>query len=467
MHQTIDIKVFSRLLVLVTLLCSSTCLVWAQNLIPNPRFRNLVDCDFKPRRNIQDAPPWYGMGRFGSGDGLAAQCVWPRIDTNTIIINSTYATVDGILKDQAGYAVTPLLQPLQAEKYYWMNMFSRLDLRSVNNQQLPQERGSYGANFSTDRPNKATNTMILIADGVPSLLFPNLSKKTNSSVGEVYTWQTLSSCFRAEGGERYVTIGDYRHPAYTNRDATISFTDLSLVVMPDRINLGPDTSICAGQRIQLNAHFPFPATYRWQDGSTDSTMTITRSGLYSLTITCPCRTYTDTIRVAVRDPLLELGADTSVCAGQPIILSAAPGYDRYRWQDGSTMSTLIVNKSGVYSVEVEQFNCLARDSVRVLPSGDCCELYIPTAFSPNADGVNDAFAVITGCSDVIQEPELLIYNRWGETIFRTPDLTTGWNGYKQGTPCPVGKYTWQLRYALPKRRSLIRQQQRGTVLLVR
>lgn len=465
-YRMIDIKAFSRLLVFIALLCSSAHFVCGQNLIPNPRFRNLVDCDFKPRRNIQDAPPWYGMGRFRSGDGLAAQCVWPRVDTNSIIITSTYATIDGILKDEGGYAVTPLLQPLQAEKYYWMNMMAYMAVTSVNGVRS-QIEASYGANFTADRPTKATDVMIPIANGVPTLLFPQLPVTRSSPVGELYAWQTVSSCFQAKGGERYITIGDYRHPAYTNRNATFYFTDLSLVAMPDRIDLGPDTSFCASQRTQLNAHFPFPATYRWQDGSTDSTLTVTRSGLYSLTITCPCRTYTDTVRVTVRDPLLELGADTSVCAGQPIILSAGLGYDRYRWQDGSTASSLKVDKPGVYRVDVERFNCPARDSVNVLPSGECCELYVPTAFSPNADGINDAFAVVTGCSDVIREPELLIYNRWGETIFRTPDLTTGWNGYVQGTPCSVGKYTWQLRYALPKRRSLIRQQQRGTVLLIR
>lgn len=438
----------------------------AQNLIPNSRFRNLVDCNFIPRRNIQDAPPWYGMGRFGPDDGLAAQCVWPRIDTNTIIINSTYATVSGVLNDEAGYAVTPLLQPLQAEKYYWMSMFSRLDLHSVNNQELSQERGSYGANFSADRPTKSTNTMILIADEVPSLLFSNLSKKTYSSVGEVYTWQTLSSCFQAKGGERYVTIGDYRHPAYTKRKATISFTDISLIAMPDRIDIGPDTTLCAGQSLQLRVKLPFPKTYRWQDGSTDSTYKVTRSGTYSVRVTLPCRSLTDTIRVEFRDLKLDLGADTVICGSQSVVLAAASGYDRYRWQDGTSTSTLTANRPGVYAVEVGQQGCTARDSVQVWPSGECCEVHLPDAFTPNSDGINDVFQSITDCTEILEGANFIILNRWGSVVFQTDDLRTAWDGRHGGLPCSAGVYAWQLRYQIPYRGKRSERSASGRVTLI-
>jgi gliding motility-associated-like protein len=388
-----------------------------------------------------------------------------------MILRSEYSTDAGVVTNKGTYASTPLVQQLQAGIYYWSSMQAIISLGGSQNQGQAQEQNSFGVWFTPDRPAFPDEKMIALTKDRPQIVFPNRRTEerltVNGHTDNFAGKQVMQGCFQAAGNEQYLTIGDFLHPNYTRRGAYLRFTDINLTKMPDRISLGPDTSFCAGQRAQLNAHFPFPATYRWQDGSTDSTLFVTRSGLYSLTITCPCRTYTDTVRVTVRDPVLELGADTSVCVSQPILLSAGPGYDRYRWQDGSTVSTLTVGKPGVYSVEVERFNCLARDSVRVLPSGDCCELYMPTAFSPNADGINDVFAVVTGCSDVVREPELLIYNRWGETIFRTPDLTTGWNGYVEGVPCSVGKYTWQLRYALPERRSLIRQRQQGTVLLIR
>ncbi len=444
-------------------------IAWAQNLIPNPRFRNLTDCRLTAQgtSHIEYAPPWYGIGKFYPVDGLYAKCVWARADTNIIALTSNYATIGGTLSDLAGYAVAPLIQPLRAGQLYWIGMLSLQGLGFINVQRS-QAQASYGANFTVEPPTTPPNNqMIPVGSGVPSVLFPQLPITRPSSVGDLYAWQRMGSCFAAKGGEQYITIGDYRVPAYTNRFASLYITDLSLLAMPDRISLGPDTAFCAGQRLTLNAHFPFPATYRWQNGTTDSTLTVTQTGLYALTITCPCRTYTDTVRVTVRNPDLQLGADTSVCDGHPIVLDAGPGYDRYRWQDNSTASTLTVSKPGLYVLDVERFNCTARDSVRVQPSGDCCTVYLPTVFSPNADGQNDVFSVVTGCSDIIYEPDLLIYNRWGTVIFRTQDVATGWNGLVQGTPAPAGSYTWLFWYGLPQRQSVIRRQERGTVLLIR
>jgi gliding motility-associated-like protein len=478
-RRTIGINAFPRLFTCVTLLSCSTGFIWGQNLVPNPRFEQ-VDCllGSPPRAPLSAAAPWFSPNRARNDDNhlLFAKVCSPGVlwDTRMVYgfmdLRSQYTTSGGVITNRGTYASAPLVQPLQAGAYYWFSMQAIIALGGTLGQQSQEER-SFGVWFTPDRPAFPDEKMLPLTNGQPQVVFPNrrtedrltINGYTDNFAGK----QTMQGCFQAAGNEQYLTIGDFVHPNYSRREAFLRFNDMSLTRMPDRISLGPDTSFCAGQRAQLNARFPFPATYRWQDGSTDSTLTVTRSGLYSLTITCPCRTYTDTVRVTVREPLLELGADTSVCAGQPITLSAGPGYDRYRWQDGSTRSTLLVSQPGVYSVEVERFNCPARDSIHVLPSGDCCELYLPTAFSPNADGVNDAFAVITGCSDVITEPEMLIYNRWGEPIFRTTDLTNGWNGYTQGVLSSVGEYTWQLRYALPKRRSLIKKQQQGTVLLTR
>ena len=440
------------------------------NLIPNPRFRNLTDCRLTAQRTpyLEYAPPWYGMGKFYPViTGLYAKCVWAGADTNNIVLTSTYATLGGTLSDLVGYAVTPLTQPLQAGQTYWIGMLG-LQAPHFANAQRSQAQASSGANFTVEPPTTPPNSqMIPVGNGVPSVLFPQLPITRPSPVGDLYAWQRMGSCFTAQGGERYITIGDYRVPAYTNRYASLYFTDVSLLAMPDRISLGPDTSLCAGQRLTLNAHFPFPATYKWQNGTTDSTLTVTQTGLYALTITCPCRTYTDTVRVTVRNPDLHLGADTSVCEGHPIVLNAGPGFDRYRWQDNSTGSAFIVSKPGLYILDVERFTCTARDSVRVLPSGECCEVFLPTVFSPNADGQNDVFTVITGCSDIIREPDLLIYDRWGTVIFRTQEVATGWNGLVQEVPAPAGLYTWLFQYGLPRQRFMSRQQQWGTVLLIR
>jgi gliding motility-associated-like protein len=91
-------------------------------------------------------------------------------------------------------------------------------------------------------------------------------------------------------------------------------------------------------------------------------------------------------------------------------------------------------------------------------------LYIPTAFTPNNDGVNDAFR-IEGV-----EPRgfwLEIFNRWGDVVFYSEDPNEPWIGNNQMLDSdhfvPDGLYVWRMRYEMrdgPRLKS-------GTVSLVR
>jgi gliding motility-associated-like protein len=67
-------------------------------------------------------------------------------------------------------------------------------------------------------------------------------------------------------------------------------------------------------------------------------------------------------------------------------------------------------------------------------------VYFPTAFTPDGDGLNDTFTFV---GRFIREGQLLIFNRWGELIFSTEDLMTGWDGRAQGKSAPAGTYIYR------------------------
>ncbi len=71
-------------------------------------------------------------------------------------------------------------------------------------------------------------------------------------------------------------------------------------------------------------------------------------------------------------------------------------------------------------------------------------IYVPSAFTPNFDGSNDAFALYT---KFIKEGSMNIYDRWGGILFQTDNLSQGWNGTMadQVTPAPVGNYTYRIK----------------------
>ena len=68
------------------------------------------------------------------------------------------------------------------------------------------------------------------------------------------------------------------------------------------------------------------------------------------------------------------------------------------------------------------------------------EVHFPNAFTPNGDGLNDAFVYT---SLLIKEVELQIYNRWGEILFQTNQVDVGWDGSYRGALAPQGTYLYQ------------------------
>ncbi len=68
-------------------------------------------------------------------------------------------------------------------------------------------------------------------------------------------------------------------------------------------------------------------------------------------------------------------------------------------------------------------------------------MYIPSAFSPNGDGINDMFGVK---GEGIKDFQILIYNRWGEVIFETTEARKQWDGKYNGNPVEQGTYVYKL-----------------------
>jgi gliding motility-associated-like protein len=73
-------------------------------------------------------------------------------------------------------------------------------------------------------------------------------------------------------------------------------------------------------------------------------------------------------------------------------------------------------------------------------------LCVPNAFTPTKDALNERFALISNCTDVLGV--LTVYNRWGEKLFETTDLFNGWDGYYQNTQTP-GVYLGIFEIKLP------------------
>ncbi|MEO1261201.1 MAG: gliding motility-associated C-terminal domain-containing protein [Bacteroidota bacterium] len=107
---------------------------------------------------------------------------------------------------------------------------------------------------------------------------------------------------------------------------------------------------------------------------------------------------------------------------------------------------IVPDQTQTYTVTVvDQAGCTATDAL-LIPVDQSRPVFVPNAFSPNNDGLNDAL-VVFGSNSVSQVKSFLIFSRWGETVFESygfphSDFDYGWDGTFRGDIMDVGVYTW-------------------------
>src|SRR5690606_22589334 len=119
------------------------------------------------------------------------------------------------------------------------------------------------------------------------------------------------------------------------------------------------------------------------------------------------------------EPTVSLGADTTVCEETPLHLSAwALNTDSLRWSDGSYGGNLMIRYGGEYIVTA--INKCGTNSDTITVKQIFCDIWLPNAFTPNSDGVNDVFRIL-GNLGRLEGVTLSVFNRWGERVYVTND----------------------------------------------
>lgn len=228
-----------------------------------------------------------------------------------------------------------------------------------------------------------------------------------------YTWNTgakTSTLNVNTPGQYNVTIKDSLN--CPNAD-TIQLEQITL----NPITITEDTLTCTyvtltGSPQQKNV------TYTWSTGATGLSTQVSQTGTYTLTAQHPYCSLQQSVTVTTlpQPPQVNLGTDTTLCGYNSIILenknNNLPNYSYY-WDTGERSEKILISDSGIYTLSIQRNQCTNSDTIEVAPN---CEgtYYVPTAFSPNGDGLNETFGV-TGIN--IQHVSMRIYNRWGEEVY--------------------------------------------------
>lgn len=296
-------------------------------------------------------------------------------------------------------------------------------------------------------------------------------------------------------GESYEFFGNhyYKTGIYDTTFATIYGCD-SVKVLNLKVNPLPNVvlngngpmGICPGNPAILSLAQPEShATYQWfrnQDpiaGETGSSYSATESGYYSVAAVTNEGCTDTSFRVTVNkytnpEAHIESVSAMDICLGDTVTFTTneVPGY-LYRWSPERFFRVLSDSEGAEVKGEIDQsgpvmltvyneHGCYDTDSV-MINGRPCCEVFMPTAFSPNEDGLNDYFRPNLQPGQVIVS--MKIFNRWGKLVYNNTNIQKGWNGkHENGEPAALDTYMYRVMYSCTDGQNY---EKKGDVILIR
>lgn len=239
------------------------------------------------------------------------------------------------------------------------------------------------------------------------------------------------------------------------------------VIQPVEVSLSSYDSVCAGETVILSASGA--ASYKWFTQGVSYTSlnasSISIAPAASITIgvagTDDARCFSDTVykKVTIGQPLyVNLGSDKVLSTGselklQPKVVNGP--ITNWKWTvDNGTINcptcpepAVNVKGDACYTLEATNaFGCIANDTVCVKVFCESAQVFIPNAFTPDGDGVNDYFLVRAKGIKLVKS--FRVFDRFGRVVFEranyVPDntLTNGWDGKVNGRPAISDVYIY-------------------------
>ena len=243
-------------------------------------------------------------------------------------------------------------------------------------------------------------------------------------------------------------------------DTVIQLTQPDPLLLSEQHQSPPCVEVCLGAiQLELSGGTE-PHRYLWSNGGDTPSLEHLCVGDYAVTVTdrngCTATlsleltdstTFPTDITAWCDEDTIYAGETTSLHStelGSPFQYSWVPSTGVETPSASSSVARPVVTTNYVVVV-TDEFGCTRTDTVLVFVRDVICEdpyVFVPNAFSPNGDGKNDILYVR---GEIIQEVVFKVYDRWGEKVFETTDLSHGWDGTFRGQPCEPGVYDYHLQ----------------------
>lgn len=218
----------------------------------------------------------------------------------------------------------------------------------------------------------------------------------------------------------------------TDDEGNTSQESTTVSVLPSVAEVGlPDSvTICPGETVPLNAETEGVLTYTWSTGSTEPSINASIAGVYTVNLASPCTTFSVDVRVELlpENPNLPINRRFLTCESNLPLEIGLPEDEFYTliWSTGEVSDEITIPSAGEYRAN---YASVCRDTLLTwnVETEDCdCEIYVPNAFTPDFNGINDSFKPSVNCP--INRYEFIIWNRWGKPVFESTNPNDAWRG---------------------------------------
>jgi gliding motility-associated-like protein len=247
-----------------------------------------------------------------------------------------------------------------------------------------------------------------------------LSSDNPNLVLEWSTGETSSSIDVNEAGVYTATL---------NENCSSSSDEIEVFFAPEPVSILPDElGICEGDLVDLSVENPNENwTYIWSNGDEGPNTQVSNTGTIELTTTNEFGCSSETSLSVQEGSLPEVNVPDllSSCQGEVLELSISSNNAEAFWSASQT-AELSANEGGEYAW-FAQNACGTAEGNTTIVFEDCdCNIYIPNAFTPDDNGINERFQPIVDCE--LSFYQFMIYNRWGEVVFSSERPSEAWNG---------------------------------------
>lgn len=370
-----------------------------------------------------------------------------------------------------------------ANDYSWTPVLGLSDPSSASPTASPAATTTYTVTAGTDDGCDAVATVqVVVLPPPPTLAGAGTYVSCNGSpVGisisgaNVYSWSPAEGLSSTNTGSTQAAPATTTTYTVTGSNSCGNAT-AEVVVLVNSINVSmkADEQVCYKEPFEVSAQGGL--SYKWQPPevfANPNAQATTASTPISQIIKVTgfdadgCSSTVEKLIVLYPRPIVTAGRDRVISFGDEVQIESNSAFPIV-WQDHPDLSCLLCNFPLASPLETTTFyatvtspdGCVERDSVTVTVRGN---LYVPNAFTPDGDGLNDIFKA-SGI-DII-EFNMKIWDRWGELIFESNHIDDGWNGGRMGSDyyCPAGVYIYRL-VATETKGDLIEKE--GHVTLIR